>query len=144
VAPYDSFVERELPSWHKTLLPVSGNVVDMGAGCGETAFFFLQHGAESVTCFEYNPPALECLYANYGADPRVTIIPLKIGKIKCDIEGSEKGAMIETHFPARFRRLDRGTPSPRWILEQKRLTVFDSLRVKAEQMAYSVYRGITN
>src|SRR5947209_11703199 len=95
-APYDSFIRQELASWHLNLLPVSGNVVDMGAGCGETAFFFLNHGAQTVTCFECNPPALECLYKNFASDPRVMIIPLRIDRLKCDIEGSEKGALIET------------------------------------------------
>src|SRR5207249_11634647 len=91
VEPWRGYLEKELESWHRLYLPVKGNIVDMGAGCGETALFYLRHGADRIVCFESHPSALECLKANFGTDPRVTIIPMRIDDWKSDIEGSERG-----------------------------------------------------
>src|SRR5437867_10380800 len=48
VDPHDKNYELDL--WHKWYLPPDGVegkiVVDMGAGCGETAQFYLLHGAK--------------------------------------------------------------------------------------------------
>src|SRR6266571_462931 len=102
---YRTTVKREPQMWHESYLPVQGTVVDMGAGCGETAFFYLHHGAEHVVCIEPSPAALACLRENFGNDPRVTILPFKIGHLKVDIEGGEEGMAVETHFPIRWKRM---------------------------------------
>src|SRR5437867_8043893 len=122
---YRNTVKKELQMWHDYYLPVHGTVVDAGAGCGETAFFYLSHGAEHVVCIEPNPDAFACLKQNFGNDPRVTILPIKVGHLKVDIEGGEVGMVVETHFPVRWKRVF-DIPGSRynvavWRLERKRL-----------------------
>lgn len=136
---YRKITAKELPDWHRIYLPVKGNVVDMGAGCGETAFFFLQHGAEHVIAFEDNLDCLKHLYANFGKDSRVTIIPMRIGYWKSDIDGSENGSVFETHGPVRLRKMEIGTASPRWKIEESPPTRSFKLRVRAEGIAFRRY-----
>ena len=98
-------VTQELDNWHKYLIPNMGpDMVDHGAGCGETALLYLNHGAEHILCIEGNKNCLENLRANFANDPRVTIFPY-FARTKMDIDGSERGMIIETHFPYRLRRL---------------------------------------
>lgn len=75
-AKYDGWVfsnERkrlyiiEKPTWERNYLPISvkGKIVlDVGAGEGETAKFFLDHGAEKVICIEPDPKAFKLLELN--------------------------------------------------------------------------------
>ena len=97
-------LELELGVWHRVYLPVKGTVLDVGAGSGETALFYLKHGADHVVCIECDPAALDNLRQNFGHEPRVTIIPVRIDNIKIDIEGSEEGMVLETHFPVAFSK----------------------------------------
>lgn len=100
-------VKAELDYWHKWYIPpngIKGTVLDVGAGCGETANFYLAHGAERVICIESDPQALLYLYVNYRRDPRILIIPDRIDRVKIDIEGSEEGMVYETHFQHRLKR----------------------------------------
>jgi hypothetical protein len=98
-------VESELEMWHQNYLPDGKDlppgsiVLDAGAGCGETAFFFLQHGAARVVSIEGDPKILYALRHNFGADPRVIIIPVMLSHLKIDIDGGEEGMLLETHFP---------------------------------------------
>ncbi len=94
-----SYVETELEQWHDWYLPVGRTVLDLGAGCGETAFFYLNHGAERVIAVECDPEAVMLLRENFANDDRVTIIDARIDSIKTDVEGSERNMIIETHFP---------------------------------------------
>jgi hypothetical protein len=95
---------NELDYWHSIYLPVKGTVLDIGAGNGETAFFYLNHGAEHVICIE---PDADLLYENFGNDPRVTIIPYAVNSIKSDCEGGEENMVIETHTASKFVRKHR-------------------------------------
>ncbi len=97
-------LRTELAVWHKAYLPVGRTVLDLGAGCGETAQFYLNHGAEKVICIEPNPECLRLLHQNFDGDDRIHIVNAKIDSIKCDIEGSEKDMVIETHFPVYLER----------------------------------------
>ncbi len=100
-------VTQELDNWHRFLVPEIGrNQLDIGAGCGETAFLYLNHGAERVICVEGNKACLENLRANFENDPRVVIIPYFVENIKVDIDGGERNMIVETHFPYRMRRLE--------------------------------------
>jgi hypothetical protein len=124
-------VQKEWYVWHRLYLPgsrlltdIKGDrslegkeVMDLGAGCGETAFLFLNHGASRVHCFESDPAALELLKRNFGGDPRVTINQVQIGFIKIDIEGAEKDMVVETHFPAKWERFIGGGTSV-FVLEK--------------------------
>lgn len=104
--PWKTFVEKELQEWHEVYLPptgFTGTVLDLGAGCGETANFYLLHGARKVLCLEPNLSALAHLRQNFGNDPRVTIIPERFDFCKMDVEGAEANMIIECHFPARVQ-----------------------------------------
>ena len=98
---YKNWVDIELDIWHKNYLPIKKNatVLDIGAGCGETAQFYLNHGAKRVIAVESDPKAFECLVHNFKDDSRVIPILAHIDNIKCDIEGSEEDMVVETHFP---------------------------------------------
>ena len=100
-----TWVRNELAEWHKDYLPVHGTVLDIGAGCGETALFYLAHGAERVVCVEGDREALECLQKNFGDDPRVLIVPALLNSVKMDVDGAEENMVLETHFPVEFRQV---------------------------------------
>lgn len=92
-------LESELDIWHKTYLPCGETVLDVGAGCGETAQFYLNHGAKRVIAVEGDPVACGYLRDNFGRDNRVIIVGAHLDHIKIDIEGGEKDMLIETHWP---------------------------------------------
>jgi 16S rRNA A1518/A1519 N6-dimethyltransferase RsmA/KsgA/DIM1 with predicted DNA glycosylase/AP lyase activity len=97
---------NEIEDWHKYLIPFSKKIqVDIGAGCGETAFVYLNHGVEKVICIEGNKECLINLRKNFGNDDRVVIVPYFVDNIKVDIDRGEKNMIIETHFPYRLRKL---------------------------------------
>ena len=100
-----SYVETELQQWHDWYLPVGSTVLDLGAGCGETTFLYLNHGAKRVIAVESDPEAVMLLRENFANDDRVTIIDAHIDSIKTDIEGSERNMIIETHFPFKLRKI---------------------------------------
>jgi SAM-dependent methyltransferase len=89
--------------WSKTYLPsisLEGKtVLDAGAGCGETALFYLLQGAKKVLCVENSPSAVELLAKNARKNNwNVEIIPesfslshLSLGFdfAKIDVEGAE-------------------------------------------------------
>jgi hypothetical protein len=100
-------LENELELWHRYYLPVGPTVLDVGAGCGETALFYLKHGALRVVCIEGDEKALELLAKNFAHDDRVTIVPAVVDSIKIDIEGGEENLVLESHFPPRFQSLKK-------------------------------------
>ncbi len=99
-------LEHELEAWHRDYLPVKrgATVLDLGAGCGETALFYLNHGAGKVIAIEGNPKAYAKLKKNFRNNPRVLPLRAMINKIKCDIEGGEEDMVVETHFPLNIQR----------------------------------------
>lgn len=97
-------------------IPVEGKtVLDVGAGEGESAWFFLEHGAKKVICVEPDKEAFEVLEMN--AKKHREIVPvhkrftpddllLSHDFMKMDVEGYEeelleysllKPAIIEVH-----------------------------------------------
>src|SRR5437867_67273 len=74
----------ELDDWHKFYIPDKPRRIqlDIGAGCGETAFFYLNHKVKHVICIEGNKNCLENLYTNFGNDDRITIVPYFVENIK--------------------------------------------------------------
>ena len=102
--PWEYWLQSELEWWHHDYLPIvaGSTVLDVGAGCGETAQFYLHHGAAHVVCVEGHPSALRHLRRNFGDDPRVTIVAAAIDRIKIDIEGAEADMDLEIHFPWRW------------------------------------------
>ncbi len=103
--PHRKILKDELKQWHRVYLPkdgVEGTVLDVGAGNGETAQFFLNHGAQHVICVE---PYSDLLTQNFGKDNRVTIVPKAVNLVKVDCEGGERNMVIEVHFQFRWMTL---------------------------------------
>jgi predicted RNA methylase len=111
-------LENELEMWHRCYLPCGKTVLDLGAGNGETALFYLNHGAEKVVCIEGDPKAIPALQHNFGKDIRVIIVPLLLDHVKMDIDGGEEGMIVETHFPFHLREVwrDSQTQTRLWKL----------------------------
>jgi len=104
-------LEGELELWHRAYLPVGKTVLDLGAGCGETAQFYLNHGAEKVISIESDSNCYDMLRSNFANDHRVIPILAHIDSIKCDIEGGERDLVIETHFPFKFIKIKELIPN---------------------------------
>ena len=119
---------------HYKPVDLAGKVVlDLGAGEGESARFFLEHGARKVICIEADPKAYENLAKNAQKFPnQLTAIygyfnlghlDLEYDFLKCDIEGYEEvlldvelktPSVIEVHglqlkdkFQAKGYRIDK-------------------------------------
>lgn len=143
-------LENELNEWHRIYLPLKpGTVLDVGAGCGETARFYLLHGAHKVIAIEGSSVAFSLLKANFYGDRRVVPVFGQIGSIKIDIEGSEDGLTVEWHGQrteetlrcvaggfrvSRFRISSPwprfGTGFPFWHMRHARTALLDHVRGK--------------
>ena len=59
---------KEMKEWESEYLPKGGvegkTVLDVGAGCGETALFFFNHGAKKVICIEPDPQKQRMILRN--------------------------------------------------------------------------------
>lgn len=111
---------RELEEWHDDYLPATGTVLDIGAGCGETALFYLNHGAARVIAIEGDPEAFVNLHRNFGADHRVVCLFAHLDNVKLDIEGAELGLNISIHFPFAWRETRANVPEQWWNLRLER------------------------
>jgi hypothetical protein len=113
---FDQFEKYYLPSFSLK----NKIVLDVGACCGETAYFYLQHGAEKVICVEPDPTRAELILRNkQKLNLNIELIndffspkhlSLNHDFIKCDIEGHEtklipyvknlKPCIVEAHGQA--------------------------------------------
>ena len=103
---------KQLADWQKHYLPVSvkgKTVLDVGAGEGETAFFFLSHGAEKVICIECDGEKASNLQKNsfnhniesYFRKFNLTDLDKRFDFLKMDIEGYEEALLgVNLHAPA--------------------------------------------
>ena len=95
------YLRERREAWVK-YIPPSGlagkRVLDVGGGCGESAKFFLDNGAESVHVLENNEKCRQYLQANHSHDNRMTfeIVDFQGSEasdgydlVKIDIEGYE-------------------------------------------------------
>ncbi len=110
---YAIMAQREQEQWEKYYLPnfsLEGKtVLDVGAGAGETALFYLKHGAKKVIAIEINPFAIHCLAFNVmikKLNIEISPVPFKLEHIteevdfmKCDIEGGEKILLNSDKLP---------------------------------------------
>lgn len=93
---------KEWGLWERYYLPVGGVkgkvILDAGAGDGETAWFYLSHGARKVVSVEPDPVAFSCLEANakrYGwpvvcLNEKFNLSHLEgVDIAKIDVEGGE-------------------------------------------------------
>lgn len=125
-SPYRELLKDEIDLWHHAYLPVhGGTVLDVGAGCGETARFYLLHGASRVVAIEGDPDAYERLRKNFSGDPRVIPIHAFLSDIKVDIEGGEDGMVVEWHGSRSERRFRSNRTGSVWM---SRFTVTPKFR----------------
>jgi len=110
---YASLFAHEWGEWQRWYAPTSleGKIVlDVGAGCGETAFFYFRKGARKVICVEPDKAALECLEENTVRHSwNVEILPeafrvemlkeCKFDFMKMDGEGCEAELLKVTRLP---------------------------------------------
>jgi hypothetical protein len=96
-------VYTELYQFEKYYLPPFSlkdkTVLDLGACCGETAYFYLQHGAKKVICVEADPARAKLILKNkQNLNLNIELVndfftpkhlELDHDFIKCDIEGAE-------------------------------------------------------
>lgn len=100
---HGDWVRAELEMWHADYLPAGKTILDVGAGCGETAYFYLKHGAERIIGIEADPKAVEAFRQNFPeavivpSSAKLVLVEAVLDHIKIDIEGGEKGLVIETH-----------------------------------------------
>lgn len=112
---------NERDNWIYDYLPIDGVedkiILDIGAGCGETAKFYLDNGAKKVICIEPDYNAYKYLLHNSYFDDRIIpihkyfnidMLNIKHDFMKMDIEGAEilfllyannynKSCVIEAH-----------------------------------------------
>jgi hypothetical protein len=98
-----AIIYTELNQFEKYYLPLfsleNKTVLDLGACCGETAYFYLQHGAKKVICIESDPTRAKIILRNkQNLNLNIELIndfftpkylSLNYDFIKCDIEGHE-------------------------------------------------------
>ena len=104
------FLDEE---WARYYLPIDVTgltILDIGAGEGETAKFFLDHRASKVICIEPEPSAIQILEANALNHPgKIEVHPkffelsdlsIKHDFMKMDIEGYEESLLNVAQLPA--------------------------------------------
>ncbi|MDE1834966.1 MAG: hypothetical protein KGH64_06555 [Candidatus Micrarchaeota archaeon] len=96
-------LSTELKEWHSVYLTDKETILDIGAGEGETALFYVLHGAKKVICIEGDKKNYARLVKNakiiekkYNA--QIITINAMLGNIKIDIEGGEERMILEQHF----------------------------------------------
>lgn len=124
---------KESKEWEDEYIPKEGvyneTILDVGAGSGETAWFYFQHGASKVICIEPDVRRLQMLAANArGLNWNVEIVPRrfvledlsrKFDFAKIDCEGGEKILLslrelppcaIEIHSPQLSKKFKERFP----------------------------------
>jgi hypothetical protein len=103
----------EWPSWKTVYLPqfsLEGlTVLDIGAGCGESALFFLSHGAKKVICVEPDKENMELLRKNASRNGwnvetvlsgfDLAMLGWKFDFMKMDCEGCERALLKRDSLP---------------------------------------------
>jgi len=126
-----TMLAHEWPLWRRWYAPVSvrgKDVLDVGAGCGETAYFYFKRGARKVICVEPDRAAIECLTENAARHSwnveiaheafRLDMLrEYRFDFMKMDGEGCEKEllqlnklptrAVVESHSPQLTDELTR-------------------------------------
>jgi hypothetical protein len=136
-------IRDELDFWHDAYLPSGEVVLDVGACCGETALFYILHGAKRVICIEPYPKYLRYLHMNKAIiekryKAKIDILPYAINKIKMDAEGAEIGMSMEVHGLYEFVELNHNLLSKKqraWtrLIGRKNTVLRLERRIKPQQ-----------
>jgi len=108
-----AILAHEWSVWKRAYVPVSVNgkiVLDIGAGCGETAYLYFRNGARKIICVEPDPKAVECLSENAARHSwNVEVVPeifnldmlqqYRFDFMKMDGEGCEKDLLELNELP---------------------------------------------
>jgi len=111
---YFHIIFGEWGEWKKYHLPpfsLNGTtVLDVGAGCGETALFYFIHGVERVICVEANPDLAKIIRENSRANKwsaeiearpfGIEMLKLHFDFMKMDCEGCEAQLLNADMLPA--------------------------------------------
>ena len=111
---YFHIIFGEWPDWKRTHLPPfslkGATVLDVGAGCGETALFYFIHGVDRVICVEPNSDLSNIIGENSRANKwnvevlarpfDLGMLSLKIDFMKMDCEGCEAQLLSADKLPA--------------------------------------------
>jgi hypothetical protein len=101
--PYGLLYVTEHAKWNTDYMPPGGlkgkRILDVGAGCGESAMWFLKEGARQVLCVENNQECRSYLERNARLNKGVSVLMgafnpgehlwYHIDLVKMDIEGYE-------------------------------------------------------
>jgi SAM-dependent methyltransferase len=146
---YATLLNEEWTLWQEAYLPPSGlegkTVLDVGAGCGETALLFFLNGAKNVICVEPNKDAATLLSSNgkengwqieiFNEAFRLNHIRYAVEKgaslMKIDCEGGEEALLRMEKLPQLLSVIEVHTPR----LKELFLRKFDNLR------CYHTYQG---
>lgn len=104
---------KETEEWEKEYIPPNGvqgkTILDVGAGCGETAYFYFMHGAKKVICIEPNLYNVEMIKHNAERfNWNIEIFPRRFilkdidrdfDFAKIDCEGGESILLSRTSLP---------------------------------------------
>jgi hypothetical protein len=109
---YFNVLFGEWLDWNRYYLPFSlkgATILDVGAGCGETALFYFLHGAKRVVCVEPDPRLAEIIGENIQANgwnaevlPRqfdLDLFRLEFDFMKMDCEGCESRLLGASSLP---------------------------------------------
>lgn len=110
---FDTFF-CEWPDWKQWYLPDSGlsgkTILDVGAGCGESAAFFFEHGAFRVIGIEPTAKGIQCLRDNATTNRwnleiiprgfRLSDLKMDFDFLKVDIEGGEIELLTLDRLPS--------------------------------------------
>ncbi|TMI25776.1 hypothetical protein E6H19_02380 [Candidatus Bathyarchaeota archaeon] len=111
---YFHIIFGEWGEWKKYHLPPfalkGATVLDIGAGCGETALFYFFHGVERVICVEPNPDLASIISENLGSNKwnaevharsfDTEMLNLDFDFMKMDCEGCETQLLSADTLPA--------------------------------------------
>jgi hypothetical protein len=111
---YFHIIFGEWLDWKRTHLPPfslkGATVLDVGAGCGETALFYFIHGVDRVICVEPNPELARIIgenfrYNKWNAEVQARSFDTEMLKqdfdfMKMDCEGCEAQLLSADRLPA--------------------------------------------
>jgi hypothetical protein len=140
---------KEWDDWERDYLPRNGvkgkTVLDVGAGCGETAWFYFQHGAKKVIAVEPDPKKLVKLRRNaakmrwdmdiYPERFMLKHIALQYDFVKLDCEGGEALLLQLSWLPPLSMEIHY-----EWLAERFHVQ-FPQMKIKRQYPIFPTWMG---